>query len=128
MSAGIRAIREGLATAIATAGVTAYDTLPASPIPPFAVVMYPDRITFGRTLGGLHEYDIDVDVYVSLSDVEAGQKALDGYIDGGIKAAIETHTPAPWRNVQVVDVVNVRAETLDNVSCLAATFTITAIG
>lgn len=127
MSAGIRAIREGIATALAGV-VTCYDTLPASPIPPFAVVMWPDLITFNARMSGLHQYDLSVDVWVSLADVTSGQKQLDDLIDGGIKAALEEATTPPWRTIHVQSVRDIRPESLDSIRCLAASFTITAIG
>lgn len=126
MSAGIRAIREGIATAIGGT-ITAYDTLPGAPIPPFAVVMYPDLIDLDRTMGGLHEYELTVDVYVSLADVKTGQEALDDIIDGGMKAALEAYA-GPWRNIRIDSVRNIRPEALDNVSCLAASFYLVVIG
>lgn len=127
MSAGIRAIREGVATALAGV-ITCYDTLPASPIPPFAVVTWPDLITFNARMSGLHEYDFTLDVWVSLADVKAGQEELDGYIDGGIKAALESAAAPPWRTIHVQGVRDIRPEALESIRCLAASFTISAIG
>lgn len=127
MSAGIRAIREGVATALAGV-VTTYDTLPASPLPPFAVVTWPDLITFNARMSGLHQYDLTLDVWVSLADVTAGQKELDALIDGGIRAALEGAASPPWRTMQVTGVRDIRPENLDSIRCLAASFTLSIIG
>jgi len=126
MSATLREIREDIAAAVATE-ITCYSKLPAAPIPPFAVVMWPDVIEFDRTLSGLSTYQIPVTLYVSLADVDSGQDTLDGYISGGIREALYGAVTPAWRNVNVETVTNIRPESIGDIACLAADLNLTII-
>ena len=75
MISTVRDVRVELAAALA-ATLTTYDFLPAAPIPPFAVVMWPTDVEFSRTLGGHSTFTIPVSVFVSLSDIKYGQEQL----------------------------------------------------
>ena len=122
----LRQIREGIAAAVGTE-LTCFSRLPASPVPPFAVVMYPDAIDFAATLEGHSTYSIPVSVYVGLADVDSGQDALDGYITGGIREAIYGATAPPWVSVNVDSVTNIRPEKVGDAACLVADFNLTLI-
>lgn len=126
MIATLRGLREELAAAIGSEIVT-YDLLPAAPSPPFAVVMWPDNIEFSRTLAGHSEIDIPITVYVSLADSDGGQKAMDSYVSGGIRTALESHSTTVWKNITVGSVNNFRPEQLSETKCLAADFNLTLI-
>lgn len=125
MISTVRDVRVELAAALA-ATLTTYDLLPAAPIPPFAVVMWPTDVEFSRTLGGHSTFTIPVSVFVSLSDIKYGQEQLDTYISG-IPAVLEAHTTAVWRNIIVESANNFRPETLGEMSCLAADLNLTLI-
>jgi hypothetical protein len=124
--ATLREIREDIATAV-SAELQCFDKLPAAPIPPFAVVMWPSVIEFDLTLSGLSTYSIPLTIYVSLADVDSGQDALDGFISGDIREAIYAAESPHWRNVNIESVTNIRPETIGSTSCLAADFNLTII-
>lgn len=125
-AATLREVRAEVAAAVSTE-IVCYDRLPTSPIPPFAVVMWPDRVEFSRTLSGRSEYYLRLTLYVGLTDPEAAQDALDAYISGPIRAAIESRSSAVWKSALVDAAENFRAEALDSTAALAADITLTVI-
>jgi len=126
MISSLREVREELAAAIGDV-VPTHSVLPASPEPPFAVVMWPQEIDLSRTLAGHSQISIAITVYVGMTDIEAGQKQLDDFISGSISSSIQDHSTDAWRNVIVESVTNIRPEDVGEAKCLAADFNLTLI-
>ena len=126
MKSTLSEVRTELATAIAPA-IKAYDILPASPELPCAVVLWPKRIDFAETLAGHSRVNLDISVFVSLADIDTGQRKLDALISGAIASLLHSHSTSTWQALIVESVTNIRSEKLGDRAVLAADFNLTLI-
>lgn len=85
----LAAIRDDLKTRLATiGGITAYDTVPAKPEVPCAIV-HPGLITFHRTFDrGSCDVRFTVVILVQCADWPSAQDALDSYVSTGTATSI----------------------------------------
>lgn len=79
--ASITELREGIATNLATiSGLRTAATIPDSPNPPIAIVMF-DRVEYHQSYkNGLANYSFSVQVIVARVDERNAQRYLDGYV------------------------------------------------
>lgn len=92
-------VRDDLKTALATiTGLNAYDTMPAKPEVPCAVVI-PSRIDVHKAFGGgVCDIRFVIQILVQLADWPSAQDQLDGYISlvtsGSVSDAVEAASRA----------------------------------
>ena len=127
MSSTLKQVRDEVAVALATAGVTVYPTIPATPELPCVVVAFPNRIEFNRTAGGLAEFDMSLSIYVGMTDVDYAQEQLDGFVTGTMKGLLESHTTSVWRAMVVTSASNFRSESFGEATALGADLNLTLI-
>lgn len=125
----ISAIREGLATNLATiTGLRTSAVMPEDPNPPVAIVA-PQSISYDAAMGrGLDSYNFSITVIVGRADGRSAQNKLDDYVSStgasSIKVAIESDRKldGQCKDLQVTAMNSYGAISIGEIQYLAAEF------
>lgn len=125
----IQLIRQGIATNLATiSGLRTSVDVPDQINVPLAIVQL-DNINYDQAFGGgLTQYNFTVTVFVGRASDRVAQSRLDTYsfTTSGVKSAIESDKTLGGNafDVRVVEMSNIGAVSLGEVSYLSADFTV----
>jgi len=131
----ITAMRQGLATNLATiSGLRTSSFVPDNPTPPIAVVI-PNKVDFDSAFQrGADEYTFKVVVIAARASERSAQNTLDAYCNAtgatSIKTAAEIDKTlgGSAMDCRVTDLTDYGPVQIGDTQYLAATFTVTVIG
>jgi hypothetical protein len=113
-------VRAEIATALGTIDdlTEVYGVIPAAPVFPCAVVLWPDIVDFDDTAGGTAQIRVPVTIYVPSADTDHAQTLLDTFLES-VKDAVESHDTVVWSGIVATTATGFRAEKVGSETVLA---------